>query len=915
VSADGFLPPVVIEIAVNDTAAIAKLAEFKAAMANTTTSLGASSAGISSGLSKAEGEAATAAGGIHARTGQMAMDLEGIGVGAATGGATTERAMKDASTAVTKGEEEIASKSASFSSRTGSAFSKLGTTMGNLGLPFGKGVTKMGEDFKNAESKGAGFTSMMAGIGKVALLAGAAIGVGFGVYAVKAFDAFDVANKSLNNAITNTHGSVSQLEPSITKTEKSFVGLGFTTTQTAEALGILTTSTGSETKAQGELGLAADLSRKKHISLAAAAQTLSKINAGSLRALTQLGLQYDIGSMKLTAAIKAEEGVTKAKTALKVAEENLVVAQKKGAEEHAAAVAKVKTADEALKQAQESLKSDSEGLASAQESLTTAQEGVTEAAQKQKLAVKEAAAAVKSAEEAAKEAAETGAKGIEEAKKNLSALEKERVKEGNESSIKAIENEEKTLEATKSSANEAALVTLRAKKATLEATDKGIEAQKKEAQLQQAHKGIIDAEATAHKNNKTAIDAVSKAHSVLAEKQRDEQKTSKENVAAAHAVDQAQRGVSTAVQKLSRDQDTVRKDTEALSLAQTAAAKPPAAVAAAEEKLKAAHEALSTAEAKLQKDHIATSEVLSKLGAVLKNEAIAYTKTFAGQLEIAKARINDLAVAVGAHLVPILTSLLKTMTSVVEWFGKGSLAAKALAIVIGGVLTLAIGTYVAKLLSSLAPMAKFAVKLGEMGLTGGKKLVEGLASGFSGIGNTQRKALSELETAKPKWSAAGKALGLLSGAAIGIALLFALNEYKGKIDAFLAKEIGGPFAKGAYKIDVSSINENLKHQIENYQKTKVPKAAEGGIVSKPTLVEVGEDGPEAIVPLRNLSMDPASVAPLPLNTPATALGGTGGSSGGGLHVGAINLYGAGASAPSIVQELYLKMRPMLLSTG
>jgi hypothetical protein len=893
VAADGFLPPVVIEIAINDTAALAKLTQFKASMAETTASLDKNAAGISSGMSRAEGDAATAAGGIHGSAGSIGKDLEGIGVGAAAGGRATESAIKDASSAVSRGEEDIASKSGSFSSRVGNMFSGLGNSMGKFGIPFGHGVTKMGEDMKSAETKGSSFASSLGSIAQAGAAAGLLLAVGIGVASVKAADQFDVAQTRLRTAVTDTGHSFAQFEPAIKKSESNLTNLGFTTTETAQSLGTLTVSTKSPAKAMGEMGLAADLARYKNISLAQASETLAKVNAGSLRPLMQLGIQLDIGSTKLTAQVKATEAVTKAKTALKAAEEAMAAAVVKGSEEHKAAVEKVTAAEDSLKQAQETLKGGSEGLVAAQTSLREAQKGVTEAAQKQKLAVKEAAAALKSAEESAKEAAESGAKGVEGAKKNLSSLETERGKEANESAIKTIENEEKVLEATKTAASEAALVQLRSKKASLEATDKSIEAGKKEAQLQEAHKGIIEAEAIAHKNNKTAITAVATAHEKLIKAQQEAIHGSKESQTAANSLASAQRGVASAERTLATDQAGVQKATAAVAIAQVAEAQSSKTVETAQAKLAAAHEKLSEAEKKLQKDQVATGTVLGALKQKIGGTAAAFGQTLAGQTDIAKAKLNAIAVEIGTKLTPILLTLIDSVKTVahalvplwqgfvsgVQWVGKEAanldiawernwghvqdIVKVVHFLVVGWIIDLGkvlfgvavkIGEYIVKIVGFFVSLP-------------GKVIgaLSGLVSDMENLGKNLITALINGITSAP-------------GAIV--------NAIKGLMP-------GGIIGKAASLIGLAA----------------------GGIVTKPTLAVVGEAGPEAVIPLSGLATSPSSVAPLARS--GTAAPSTAGLSGGssGLHVGEINLYGEKATSAELVQQVYLALRPMLNATG
>src|ERR1017187_89481 len=130
--ADGMLPPVVIDIVVNDAAATAQLKGFKDVVASTGTS-------------------------VTSSTGRMSKDLEGIGAGAATGAARAEHSMVEAGAGVGRATKDVESKTSGFSSRVGKVFQSLGNVMGSFGLPFGNSVKKMGTSINEGEAANKGF--------------------------------------------------------------------------------------------------------------------------------------------------------------------------------------------------------------------------------------------------------------------------------------------------------------------------------------------------------------------------------------------------------------------------------------------------------------------------------------------------------------------------------------------------------------------------------------------------------------------------------------------------------------------------------------------------------------------------------------------------------------------------------------
>lgn len=863
---EGFLPPVVISIAVNDSAALAQLAGLKGAMAETSASIGGSA-------------------------GKVGKDLEGMGTGAATGASGVKAAESGA---------ESASKG--FSGRMAMMFESLGNSMSSFGLPFGNSVKKMGYSMKEGESAGKGFSSSLASLAKVAALAGLAIVAGVAVMSIKAADQFDVAQNRLKQAVTDLGKSFKSLEPQISQTEKTGVKFGFTMTETAESLAKLTVATKDPTKAMGLMGTAMDLARFKHISLSQASETLTKVMAGSNRALLSLGINLNIGSAKLATVQKATEAVTKAKQTLVTAEKAVSEAVAKGAEEHQAALAKVTAAEETLKSAQETLKGGSEGLTSAQTSLATAQKGVTEAAEKQKLAVKEAAAAVKSAEAAAREAAEQGAKGIAEAKKNLGNLETERSKEGNEAGIKQIETEEKVLEATKSVANEAALVQLRAKKGTLEATDKGMEATKKEEALQTAHKGIIEAEATAHKNNRTAISAVDAAHKKLIKSQQEEAHGSKESVTAANALATAHRGVSAAERTLAKDQEAVGKATRGVTTAQEAANKTSTAVVKAEEKLKAAHEALSKAQSTLAKDSGTVQKVMEALHKYLGGQATVYVHSLAGQWDVFKAKLNETEISLGNKMIPTLEKLTPLLPK------------------IGNAINGLVSGFVWFVSKEIEGWEKIGIVLGRVYYGTLQPIVKGIIHLFTSIGDVTIKVVSffvNMDIGIIKViQKIGKGIADLIGFFVSL---------PAKVVGALASLLTDMVSFGAHIVEaivhgITSAPGAIVNAIKGLipgggivgDVGKVLGLAKGGIVTKPTLAVVGEAGPEMVVPLKGIATD--GVKPLGTQGQQSQQQSANGLSAasGGLHIDNLTVNGMSTPSPVVVSELYSRLRPLLI---
>lgn len=192
-------------------------------------------------------------------------------------------------------------------SRVGGAFSRLAAIGNNWGLPFTSSLESLGSKFDEAEQKGKGFSQAMSTLGGATLLGVGAGAVAVGVEAIRMADSFDTAEASLKTAVKNAGGDFTALKPKIDAAYASMAQMGFNSTETATALAQLTTATGSPTKAMQDLQVAGDLARLKNVSLSDASGVLTKTLAGSTRALTQLGLNLDIGSAKLSSMYTASQ--------------------------------------------------------------------------------------------------------------------------------------------------------------------------------------------------------------------------------------------------------------------------------------------------------------------------------------------------------------------------------------------------------------------------------------------------------------------------------------------------------------------------------------------------------------------------------------------------------------------------------
>jgi hypothetical protein len=193
----------------------------------------------------------------------------------------------------TDSEQAAAKSAAAFDASTGKiskSFTKLGNLGASFGLPLAAGLGTVGAALDKTSGKGQNFGSTMSRIGGVELLAAGA-GLAFvGTSAVHAADDFETSHARLVTAVNDTGANFAAQAGSVSKLDDTFIKLGFTTTDTENALSRLTAATHDVQKAQNLMGLAADLARARNIDLSSAVDLLSKAQQGNYTSLVRLGV-------------------------------------------------------------------------------------------------------------------------------------------------------------------------------------------------------------------------------------------------------------------------------------------------------------------------------------------------------------------------------------------------------------------------------------------------------------------------------------------------------------------------------------------------------------------------------------------------------------------------------------------------
>lgn len=131
--------------------------------------------------------------------------------------------------------------------------------------------------------------------------------------------------------------------------------------------------------------------------------------------------------------------------------------------------------------------------------------------------------------------------------------------------------------------------------------------------------------------------------------------------------------------------------------------------------------AVHDAQVKLQRTQDSGKTIIDALTKKVHGSADAYGHTLAGQIQVAKAKFDNLAEQIGKVLVPILTKLLEKTEAVVGWMGKHKDIAVAVAGVVGGIFAVAVGV---KAVNAIAAFGDNAGKAISTLSTWGTKIVE-----------------------------------------------------------------------------------------------------------------------------------------------------------------------------------------------
>jgi uncharacterized membrane protein YjjP (DUF1212 family) len=219
------------------------------------------------------------------------------------------------------------------------------------------------------------------------------------------------------------------------------------------------------------------------------------------------------------------------------------------------------------------------------------------------------------------------------------------------------------------------------------------------------------------------------------------------------------------------------------------------------------------------KEGATLDEVMNVLGGTFGGATAKNAETAAGKMEILKNSIGETKESIGAALLPVVEAVLPILQKFADWAQDNPGAFLFIAGAIGAVAAAIVATNIAMALNPFTLIAA-GIALLIVGLVAAYKKFEWFSTGVNAVVN-----------------------GI-----IGVFEAFA-NSWIKVINVIIKGYNALPLLP-----DIGYINEislgRLGDKASNPSRTMdIPRMAEGGIVSSPTLALIGEAGPEAVVPL------------------------------------------------------------------
>jgi uncharacterized membrane protein YjjP (DUF1212 family) len=224
------------------------------------------------------------------------------------------------------------------------------------------------------------------------------------------------------------------------------------------------------------------------------------------------------------------------------------------------------------------------------------------------------------------------------------------------------------------------------------------------------------------------------------------------------------------------------------------------------------------------KEGASLNEVMDVLGGTFGGATAKNAETAAGKMAILKNSIGETKESIGAALLPVLEAVLPVLNKFAAWAQDNPQAFLAIAAAIGLVAAAIVATNIAMALNPFALIAA-GVALLVAALVVAYNKFDWFKTGVNAIING--------------------ILGAFESVVNG-----AIMMVNGIIRAYNAIPIA-PDINTIAHVNLPSIGGNSATQAAS--RMNLPRMAEGGIVSSPTLALIGEAGPEAVVPLDRMN--------------------------------------------------------------
>jgi hypothetical protein len=220
------------------------------------------------------------------------------------------------------------------------------------------------------------------------------------------------------------------------------------------------------------------------------------------------------------------------------------------------------------------------------------------------------------------------------------------------------------------------------------------------------------------------------------------------------------------------------------------------------------------------KEGASLNEVMDVLGGTFGGATATSAETAAGKMKILKNSIGETKESIGAALLPVLEAVLPVLNKFAAWAQDNPKAFLAIAAAIGIVAAAIVATNIAMALNPFSLIA-----------AGIALLIVGLVTAYN----------------KFEWFRDG--INLIVNTVIGF---FAgmVNAAIGAVNAIISAYNSIPLLPDLPKaptVPVPQLGKTSNTPAPG--RMNIPRLADGGIVSSPTLALIGEAGPEAVVPL------------------------------------------------------------------